>query len=62
MNKLRIGLAVVAVLVGITGLSAVYTVNERETAVILEFGKFVHQEKTARLALQVAVYSERTVF
>lgn len=45
MNKLRIGLAVIAVLIGITGLSAVYTVNERETAVILEFGKFVHQEE-----------------
>jgi membrane protease subunit HflC len=45
MNKLRIGSAIIVILLGITGLSAVYTVNERETAVILEFGKFVHQEE-----------------
>ena len=52
MNKLRIGLAVIAVLIGITGLSAVYTVNERETAVILEFGRFVHQEKDPGIHLK----------
>lgn len=49
MNKLRIGSAIIVILLGITGLSSVYTVNERETAVILEFGKFVHQEEVPGL-------------
>lgn len=49
MNKTRIAIAVLVVILGIVGLSATYTVNERDQAIVLQFGKFVKTEKNPGL-------------
>lgn len=62
MTKLRIGLAVLVVLLGIVGLSAVYTVNERERALILEFGRFVHEEDRPGLHFKLPFIQQARYF
>ncbi len=39
MSDLRLGLAVVAVLLGVLGFSAIFTVYQTEQALVLRFGE-----------------------
>ncbi len=49
MTKTRIAIAALVVILGIVGLSATYTVNERDQAIVLQFGKFVKTERSPGL-------------
>lgn len=66
MTKTRIAVAVLVVILGIVGLSATYTVNERDQALVLQFGKVVKIERTPGLHfklpfIQTVTYFDRRV-
>ena len=62
MTKTRIGIAILIVILGIVGLSATYTVNERDQALVLQFGKVVKTERKPGLHFKMPFIQSVTYF